>query len=401
MKAYTRREQSETGQILPLFALVVMVLVMMLVFIVDFGVVVMKEGQSQNVVDAAALAGAQELPDDPMAAEAMARDYATRNGVNGEDLVISFSCTSTNIRICNPAIPTYDTIDIEVKQTSPALFGPVLGLVAGDDSCWSSGCSASADAAACTGVCGAGTSPVDAVVAIDHTASMSDTDLRNAKDGALTLVRMFDYQAQSIGLAVTPAVSPGNKCDSIDQWTDSRTWLPVGLNNVYQTSFGVLNMGSPLVSTINCLDKPTSGELSGPHTDLGQAMKAAADEVLYRGRADVRKGIVFFSDGAANVHGEPAAATAAGSRGPCDYAKRMADQAKAAGIEVYVIAYGADDRCTREQSTSPWVNKSAVELLNSMASDDAHFFNAPRTADLDPIFEAIGQELARGARLVR
>jgi hypothetical protein len=378
----------------------VMIFVMMIVFVVDFGVVAMKEGQSQNVVDAAALAGAQELPDDPAAAEAAARDYASRNGVNGDDVVVTFSCTSTNIRICNPSIPTYDTIKIEVEQKSPALFGPIMSLIASDDSCWSEGCDATADAAACTGNCGAGTSPVDAVVAIDHTASMTDADLQNAKDGALTLVRMFDFQAQNVGLAVTPAVSTANICDSIDTWNDSRTWLPVPMSNNYQTSLGVLNNGSSLVSTIKCLDKPSNGELSGPHTDLGQAMKAATDEVLNRGRTDVKKGIVFFSDGAANVHGEPSAASAAGSRGPCDYAKKMADQAKAAGIEVYVIAYGADDNCTRETSASPWVNKEAVELLNSMATDDAHFFNAPRTADLDPIFEAIGQELARGARLV-
>jgi len=211
---------------------------------------------------------------------------------------------------------------------------------------------------------------------------------------------MFDHQAQSIGLAVTPPVSTTNICDTVDRWTDPRTWLPVGLGNTYQTSSGVLNNGSPLVSTIKCLDKPSNGELSGSHTDLGQAMKAAKDELVTRGRADVKRGIVFFSDGAANIHGEPAAATAAGSRGPCDYAKKMADQAKAAGIEVYVIAYGADDRCTRENSGSPWSNKTAVELLGSMATDNDHFYNAPRTADLDPIFEAIGQELARGSRLV-
>jgi hypothetical protein len=148
------------------------------------------------------------------------------------------------------------------------------------------------------------------------------------------------------------------------------------------------------------LDKPTGGELSGPHTDLGQPMKASTDELMTRGRPGVKQGIVFFTDGAANVYGEAGAGTAVGARGPCDYAMKMADRAKAQGIEVYTIAYGADDRCTREQSNSPWLNKTAVELMNAMATDDAHFHNAPRTADLDPIFQAIGQDLARGARLV-
>jgi len=34
---------------------------------------------------------------------------------------------------------------------------------------------------------------------------------------------------------------------------------------------------------------------------------------------------------------------------PCDYGAKEADKAKLAGIEIYVIAWGADDRCANDQ----------------------------------------------------
>jgi hypothetical protein len=41
-----------------------------------------------------------------------------------------------------------------------------------------------------------------------------------------------------------------------------------------------------------------------------------------------------------------------------------------------------------------------VDLLRAMASDQYHFFNEPKTTDLEPIFQVIGTQLATGSRLV-
>jgi len=109
---------------------------------------------------------------------------------------------------------------------------------------------------------------------------------------------------------------------------------------------------------------------------------------------------VLFTDGAANIW-NAANGHAAGARGPCDYAVKMAHRAAAAGYLVYTIAYGADENCTYEDSGSPWANKSAVSMLAAMASDPSYAYVAPRAADLDPIFQAIGMDLAGGSKLVK
>ena len=82
----------------------------------------------------------------------------------------------------------------------------------------------------------------------------------------------------------------------------------------------------------------------------------------------------------------------------------MADEAKAAGIEVFTIGYGVGEeggaggeRCGAD--TGAWSGSPAVDLLENMATDSDHFFNQPSTADLRPIFEVIGSQLAGGSRL--
>ena len=52
----------EKGQVLILFALMMSVLLIFVVMVVDVGFFLEKRRDAQNVVDAAALAGSQELP---------------------------------------------------------------------------------------------------------------------------------------------------------------------------------------------------------------------------------------------------------------------------------------------------------------------------------------------------
>lgn len=391
----------EEGQVLVLFTLLLTTLVMFMVLVIDGGMLVLKHRSTQNVVDAVALAGAQELPDNPANAIAVAREYAVLNGIDPDSMTITFSCTSTNIRLCDAAAGKYDTINIITTQKAPAFFGPILSLMGAGSNCWTTGCTTTLEAAACTGVCGVGAVKVDAVVAIDHTGSMSATDLQNAKDGALTLMRTMDSSSQRIGLGVTPPVHPTDFCDTIEDWTQPSTWLPVPMNDLYQSSPHVLNAASTLIATTNCLDRASgSQDVPGPHTDLASPMKYAMAELAANARTDATPAIVLFTDGAANIWNS-AEGLAAGALGPCDYAVRMGRAAAAAGYTVYTIAYGADENCTRELAGSPWANQPATDVIKAMASDPANFYNAPRTTDLDPIFEAIGAALAGGSKLVR
>jgi hypothetical protein len=390
----------ERGQVLVLFAFMIVILLLFVMMVVDVGFVALEKRNTQNALDAAALAGAQELPDDPVLAEQLALQYAEENGLDPDELTVAFSCTSTLLRVCNEAEGKYDTITLEATSQAPVFFGRVLNLV-GDPGCWYDGCSVSALAAACSGACGASAKDVDVVTVIDHTGSMTLGDLQNAKDGAVHLYELFDRQVHAVGLAVTPPVHTDDFCDTIERWSDTQVWLPVGLNQDYQDSGGALNGFSELVATTNCLDRASgSGDVPGPHTNLGEPMKAAMVELVDNGRPNASKGIVFLSDGAANIV-DPAKAAAVGATGPCDYAMKMADAAKAQGIEVYTIAYGADDECDEDDPGSTWYRKQATELLAAMATDAAHYYQEPKTSDLDPIFEEIGILLGGSTRLIK
>jgi hypothetical protein len=243
---------------------------------------------------------------------------------------------------------------------------------------------------------------VDAVIALDHTGSMQQTELQNARDGALQLMKIFNPSVHRIGLAVTPPVHANDPCDTVETWVDAdRTWLPDGLSDDYATAVGSLNLASQIVQDTQCMDLAGNGDVPGPHTDLAEPLRAAMNELSANGRVGAKKGIILETDGAANVYGDTVAAASYGALGPCDYAFKVATEAKSKGFEVYTIGYGVDQDCTRETALSPWQNVAVAELLRQMATDDAHFYNQPRSADLDPVFQAIGVQLAAGSKLVQ
>ncbi len=391
----------ERGQVLILFALMLAVLLVFVVMVVDVGMFMEQRRHAQNVVDAAALAGAQELPDNPTAAATVARQYADLNGYDSSRLQISFQCTSAQSVACNPSANKYDTIVVRATADSPAYFGPILSVFGGGGLCWTTGCSTTVQAAGCRGLCGAQGDEVDAVIALDHTGSMQQTELQNARDGALELMRTFNASIHRIGLSVTPSVHPSNPCDTVETWNDVMTWLPVGLSSDYATSPGVLNPSSNLVKEASCIDLAGSGDVPGPHTDLAEPVRAAMNELRDNGHPAAKQGIILETDGAANIFADPAAASAMGALGPCDYAYKVAQQVKALGIEIFTIGYGVDENCTHDSTNSPWYNKPATQLLLQMATDASHFYNQPKTQDLDPVFQAIGVQLAAGSKLVQ
>ncbi len=87
--------------------------------------------------------------------------------------------------------------------------------------------------------------------------------------------------------------------------------------------------------------------------------------------------------------------------GPCDWAAYWADQAKALDIELYIIAWGVTDKCSFDDPDSDYYYMDAAEFLESLASDSFHFFNEPKSADLDPVFYSIGSQLTGGSRLIQ
>ncbi|MFY9579697.1 MAG: pilus assembly protein TadG-related protein [Gaiellaceae bacterium] len=112
------RTGNERGQVIVLTVIALTVLLGMSALVLDVGAWFRSKRQLQATADAAALAGAQALPDTPGAAFNMALDYANKNGgaVAGGDVTI----TSTNVG--------NDTISVAAKKQEPGFFSTVLGV---------------------------------------------------------------------------------------------------------------------------------------------------------------------------------------------------------------------------------------------------------------------------------
>jgi hypothetical protein len=283
-----------------LFSFLIVILLLCTMLVVDVGFYMRARQQAQGTADAAALAGAQELPDDPDLAEEIALDYIVRNGLDPDTVEIEFSCTSDTPVICEDGDGRYDTIRLTPHVQAPSFFGGVLTFM-GIDSCWEEGCTAQASAAGCRGACGpVGTDPVDVVQILDRTGSMSSSDLANVKNAAKSILGFFDRDLHNVGLGVlgpssTSSTCSGSYAGGLGISTSSGgTWLPVEMTNNYQNSDGSLNNSSTMVKTVNCLDTSSVG------TNLGDPLKAAAEHLQDEGRPEATWGVILFTDGAAN-----------------------------------------------------------------------------------------------------
>jgi len=117
----TRRGASYLrGQLSVLFALAMVTLVGVMALGADVGVLYYNWGQLQKAADAAALAGANSLPNDPTTAVANAKTYAVANGVKSSEV------TATAIPTINPT-----QVQVVIQRTVPYSFARVLGLTDG------------------------------------------------------------------------------------------------------------------------------------------------------------------------------------------------------------------------------------------------------------------------------
>jgi hypothetical protein len=110
------RHKSSCGQAYVLTILFLAVLLAMAAAVLDVGSWYRAHRSLQATVDAAALAGAQALPQDPAAASSLAGEYADKNG--GGDMDIGFS---------NTVFPS-DTIEVEGSRPAPGFFAKVFGI---------------------------------------------------------------------------------------------------------------------------------------------------------------------------------------------------------------------------------------------------------------------------------
>jgi hypothetical protein len=112
-----KRLRSERGQTMVLTTLFVAALLGIAALVLDLGSWFRNQRDLQAVADAAALAGAQELPEDTSLARSRAIDYTTKNG--GASPGITFTSTLGG----GP-----DTIRVELERPAPGFFAKVFGV---------------------------------------------------------------------------------------------------------------------------------------------------------------------------------------------------------------------------------------------------------------------------------
>jgi Flp pilus assembly protein TadG len=177
--------REESGQVAALLAVFLVVLLGMAALAIDLGHAYTQRSL-QASADAAALAGAQELPDGP-AAITIAHQYsgttsAKNSRANVPDVATSVSTKCLAVAPCAPVnvVSVTETVKVETR------FARVLGIDTFDVRATSTACSPCA------------TRPLDVMLVLDRTLSMcmdswgnyqgSCPDLTNAKNGLRTFI---------------------------------------------------------------------------------------------------------------------------------------------------------------------------------------------------------------------
>jgi Putative Flp pilus-assembly TadE/G-like len=111
-----KRLRSERGQAAVLTIVFIAGLLGAMAMVLDVGSWFRAQRATQSAADAAALAGAQELPESPGTANTFASQYLIANG--GGDAAITFSTKN----LAN------DTISVGVKRQAPGVFAKIFGI---------------------------------------------------------------------------------------------------------------------------------------------------------------------------------------------------------------------------------------------------------------------------------
>jgi hypothetical protein len=395
------RRNNERGQVFVFLAVTLVVLLGSAALVIDVGRAYLAKRHLQASADAAATAGALELPD-PIEAQNYALNYSGRDGAKNDNDKLPGVTTTVQTKCLSfaPCSPV-NTVVVEQTTVVPTIFAKVLGI---------DQFTIKAKATACSPC---SSKPLDIMLVLDRTGSMcqftngtSDpacTDLENAKAGLLEFVQYMDPAIHKIGFTVfPPRTSSGSSCStpaSSNYNSTSAVYNIVQLSNNYKID-GNLNESSQLVSRIRC-------QRGGGSTAYANAIEHAQAELTSsRGRPGIQNVIVFFSDGAANTGPSYYSSSSPYRRRPCQQGVTSATNVKNAGTLVYTIGYDLDasggtanicEDGVDGDPESPAI--TAYDALRLMATNPDTFFNRPNPGDLTRIYTQIAAEIG-GTRLI-
>ncbi len=392
------RLRGERGQVLVLIALMIVPLLAIAGLVIDIGYAYYAQRSLQTQADAAALAGAQNLPDGNSAV-AVAKQFGSSSGGKNFRGDIG-NVTETITTKCLASVPGCDPVNavvVDERATTNTLFSRVLGIHSFNIHVRSTACSP------------CGTQPLDIVIVLDRTGSMCQdhngnndpacTDLNNARSGIKSFLQVMNPTQDYVGLAVLPpATSVGNKCatpatSNYNSSTAAYTIVP--LSHDYSAN-GVLNTGSDLITTLNC-------QKAAGSTSYATAIEKAQAELDAHGRSGVRKVIVFFSDGAANIGPTYYATSSPYRQQPCHQGVWSASTQKSKGTIIYSIGYdlnavsGGANKCTSYTGSVETPGITAYQALQQIASTPDTFYNQPSAGQLTTLFQQVAMDIQRGA----
>jgi Flp pilus assembly protein TadG len=269
---------SERGQILPLLALgLAVVLLGVMALVLDVGRALLAQRHLQASADAAALAGAQLLPDAPSAVT-LARAYAADpanlpRDTNGVATTVSTRCLQSTPQ-CTSTSP--NVLAVTEQATVSTTFGRVLGI----DTFTVKVTSTASQSVS--------TKPLDVALVLDRTGSMSG-QMSNLRAGAAAFLDALDPTYDRVALVVLPPVPAGGDACTHSSRCD---YYPLG-NGGYVVEH--------LTSDFARLKSDVGGLPAAGSTSYKQALAAAAAELRGRARVGAEQVIVFETDGAANA----------------------------------------------------------------------------------------------------
>lgn len=262
-----RDHAGERGQVLVLFTIMIIVIMLFASIVIDVGMLRNNRQILVNSVDASALAGGSKMPIDgcnnlqsatsnctsidsaAVASVTSLIDSVMQHsypGISSSDYTISYRCLigvdnssppkpyisrdipavcnprgalghtavagdfqgagATRFSICNPSLgDKCNVVVVSAATTTNYTFGRVVGI--------NQGWSGTVMSAACNGPCGQPpTAPVDLVVLIDRTASMSDSDVTATRDAARAILGVYDPALQRVALGFLGLSSTSSTC---------------------------------------------------------------------------------------------------------------------------------------------------------------------------------------------
>ncbi len=385
----------QSGQVIVFTVVALAALLGMAAFVIDIGYAYFTQRSLQASADAAALAGAQQLPD-PAVSAAVAKLYGTGPTAKNANTratsiteLVTTKCIAT-VPGCNPV----NTVVVDETAQVDTYFAQLLGFKSFKIHARSTACSP------------CGVKPLDVMVVLDRTGSMcqnssggSDpacTDLNNARTGIKTFLSYLDPATEWVGLAVLPpASSLGAKCSTPATSNYNSTGSPyvlVPLSKDYKFKSGALNSSSNLITTLDCVK-------GAGNTAYANAIEAAQGELNAHGRPAVQDVIVFLSDGAANLGPTYYPITSAYRTQPCHQGVSSAGYSKSSGALVYTIGYALDDDtggCTSYTGKAEKPVITVYDAMQGMASSAGDFYNKPTPGQLNTIYTQIAADISRG-----